>query len=236
MKALRKDNTGYDLRHLLIGSEGTLGVITAAALKLFPLPGETVTAMLTVPSPDGAVALLHTLRERLGDGVTAFELIADQGIAFLAEFFPDRTQTLWHGRPDWRVLVEMNWAGRAADLTDRAEAAMGGLFEDGLATDGALAANEAQRRHMWWMRETLPECNRRVGSVSSHDISLPLSRIGTFIDQAQGDVVAGFGPDLEGQLFRPCGRWQSALQRLPAARWKGGGLSPPGRGCQAGGA
>lgn len=198
LKALRKDNTGYDLRHLLIGSEGTLGVITAAALKLFPLPGETVTAMLTVPSPDGAVALLHTLRERLGDGVTAFELIADQGIAFLAEFFPEHTDPL-AGRPDWRVLVEMNGPA-GGGLTDRAEAAMGGLFEDGLATDGALAANEAQRRHMWWMRETLPECNRRVGSVSSHDISLPLSRIGTFIDQAK-DVVAGFGPDLRVNCF-----------------------------------
>ena len=90
LKPLRKDNTGYDLRHLLIGSEGTLGVITAAALKLFPLPGETVTAMLAVPSPEAALALLHDLRERLGDGVTAFELIAAQSIRFLRHFYPER--------------------------------------------------------------------------------------------------------------------------------------------------
>ena len=198
LKALRKDNTGYDLRHLLIGSEGTLGVITAAALKLFPLPGETVTAMLAVASPQGAVALLHVLRERLGDGVTAFELIADQGIAFLAEFFPDRADPL-DGRPDWRVLVEMTGPA-GGGLTERAEAALAGLFADGLATNGALAANEGQRRHMWWMRETLPECNRRVGSVSSHDISLPLSRIGAFIDEAKG-VVARFGLELRVNCF-----------------------------------
>jgi FAD/FMN-containing dehydrogenase len=193
LKPLRKDNTGYDLRHLLIGSEGTLGVITAATLKLFPLPGETVTAMLAVPSPDGAVALLHRLRERLGDGVTAFELIADQGIAFLAEFYPERTDPL-AGRPAWRVLVEMTGPANGG-LTERAEAALAELFEAGLATDGVLAANQTQRARMWWMRETLPECNRRVGAISSHDISLPLSRIGRFITEGRG-VVAGFGAEL----------------------------------------
>jgi FAD/FMN-containing dehydrogenase len=193
LKPLRKDNTGYDLRHLLIGSEGTLGVITAATLKLFPLPGETVTAMLAVPSPDDAVTLLQRLRERLGDGVTAFELIADQGIAFLAEFFPDRRDPL-AGRPDWRVLVELTGPA-GGNLTERVEAVLAEMFEAGLATDGVLAASEAQRTQMWWMRETLPECNRRTGAISSHDISLPLSRIGRFITEAQG-IVAGFGPDL----------------------------------------
>jgi FAD/FMN-containing dehydrogenase len=193
LRPLRKDNTGYDLRHLLIGSEGTLGVITAATLKLFPLPGETVTAMLAVPSPDGAVTLLQRLRERLGDGVTAFELIADQGIAFLAEFYPERPDPL-AGRPDWRVLVELT-GPVGGGLTGRAEAVLGEMLEADLANDGVIAANEAQRAHMWWMRETLPECNRRTGAISSHDISLPLSRIGRFITEAQG-VVAGFGPAL----------------------------------------
>jgi FAD/FMN-containing dehydrogenase len=198
LKPLRKDNTGYDLRHLLIGSEGTLGVITAATLKLFPLPGETVTAMLAVPSPDGAVDLLQTLRERLGDGVTAFELIADQGIGFLAGFYPSITDPL-AGRPPWRVLLELT-GPPGGNLTERAEAALASLFEAGLATDGVVAANEAQRAHMWWMRETLPECNRRTGAVSSHDISLPLSRIGRFIDEGRG-VVAGFGENLRINCF-----------------------------------
>ena len=193
LRPLRKDNTGYDLRHLLIGSEGTLGVITAATLKLFPLPGETVTAMLAVPSPDGAVTLLQRLRERLGDGVTAFELIADQGIAFLAEFYPERPDPL-AGRPAWRVLVEVTGPA-GGGLSERAEAVLADMIEAGLVTDGVLAASESQRAQMWWMRETLPECNRRTGAISSHDISLPLSRIGRFITEAQG-IVAGLGPAL----------------------------------------
>ncbi|HSF96021.1 MAG TPA: FAD-binding oxidoreductase [Thermohalobaculum sp.] len=198
LKPLRKDNTGYDLRHLLIGSEGTLGVITAACLKLFPQPGETVTAMLAVSAPEAAVALLRLLRERLGDGVTAFELIARQGIDWLTGFYPDRPDPL-AGRPEWRVLLEA--AGPAdAGLAGRAEAALAEVIEAGLATDGVLAGNEAQRRHMWWMRETLPECNRRVGSISSHDISLPLSRIAGFIPEAKA-VAAGFGSDLRVNCF-----------------------------------
>ena len=198
LKPLRKDNTGYDLRHLLIGSEGTLGVITAATCKLFPLPGETVTAMLAVPSPDAALALLQALRERLGDGVSAFELIADQGVGFLAEFYPSKPDPL-QGRPDWRVLLEIVGPS-GGGLTERAETVLAELFEAGLATDGAIAANQAQQTHMWWMRETLPECNRRVGAVSSHDISLPLSRIGRFIAEGTG-IVARIGPSLRVNCF-----------------------------------
>ena len=203
LKPVRKDNTGYDLRHLLIGSEGTLGVITAASLKLFPQPGETVTAMLAVPSPDAALSLLQTLRERLGDGVSAFELIAGQGIAFLAGFYPSRPDPLT-GRPDWRVLVEITGPppdpSGVGGLTGRAEALLAELLEAGLASDGVVAASAAQRAHMWWMRETLPECNRRVGAVTSHDIALPPSRIGRFIAEASG-IVAGFGASLRINCF-----------------------------------
>ena len=198
LKPLRKDNTGYDLKNLLIGSEGTLGVITAAALKLFARPGEVVTAMLAVPTPEAAVALLQSLRERLGDGVSAFELIARQGIDWLGGFYPERSDPL-DGQPAWRVLVEITGPPESG-LAERAEAVLGALFEAGLASDGVLAASETQRAQMWWMRETLPECNRRVGPVSSHDISLPLSRIGRFITEAKA-VVAGFGPDLRVNCF-----------------------------------
>ncbi len=173
-------------------------MITAATCKLFPLPGEVVTAMLAVPSPDGAVSLLQTLRERLGDGVSAFELIAGQGNAFLAEFYPSRPDPM-AGRPDWRVLVEMTGPS-GGGLTERAEAVLAELFEAGLAIDGVLAASEAQRAHMWWMRETLPECNRRVGAVASTDIALPLSRIGRFIAEATG-IVAGFDASLRINCF-----------------------------------
>ena len=188
LRPLRKDNTGYDLKSLLIGSEGTLGIITAAALKLFPLPGETVTAMLAVPSPEAALELFHTLRDRIGDAVSVCELISGQGIAWLAEFYPDRPDPLG-GRPDWRVLLEATGPA-GGGLAERAEAALGEMLEARLATDGVVAASEAQRAQMWWLREALPEGNRRVGSVSSHDVSLPLSAIPRFVAEGEAAVAA----------------------------------------------
>ena len=222
LKPLLKDNTGYDLRHLLIGSEGTLGIITAAALKLFPQPGEVVTAMLAVPSPDISVALLQALRERLGDGITAFELIADMGIGFLAEFHPEKPDPL-DGRPEWRVLVEVTGPA-GGGLSTRAEAALTEAFEAGLATGGALAGSEAQRRHMWWMRESLPECNRRVGAVSSHDIALPLSGIGRFIAEGRA-AVSAIAPELRINCFGHVGDGNLHYNAFPppggrAADWR----------------
>ncbi|MEM6622469.1 MAG: FAD-binding oxidoreductase [Pseudomonadota bacterium] len=188
LKTLRKDNTGYDLRHLLIGAEGTLGVITAAALKLYPKPGTMVTAMLAVPSPAVAVRLLRHLQDQLGDNITAFELIKDQGMRFLEKVLPNLVDPL-AGNPPWRVLTEI--AGPAgSDLEARAEAAMGQAFEDELAVDGVLATSEGQRANMWNIREHLPEGNRRTGSISSHDISLPIGRVAEFIDLAEPRVHA----------------------------------------------
>ena len=198
LRPLRKDNTGYDLKSLLIGSEGTLGIITAATLKLFALPGETVTAMLAVPSPEAALALFHAMRDRLDDTLSAFEMISGQGIAWLGEFYPERPDPL-DGAPAWRVLVEAT-GPRYGGLAERAEAALGMALEEGLATDGAVAASEAQRAQMWWMREALPEGNRRVGSVSAHDISLPLSAIPRFVDEA-GAAVAARDPSLRVNCF-----------------------------------
>ncbi len=198
LRPLRKDNTGYDLKNLLVGSEGTLGVITAATLKLFPLPGETVTAMLAVPSPRAALELFHRTRARLDDALSAFELIAGQGIAWLGEFWPGKPDPL-EGAPPWRVLMEATGPD-GGGLAERVEAVLGEMLEAGLASDGAVAASEAQRRHMWWMRETLPEANRRIGSISSHDISLPLSAIPRFVAEAPA-AVAGIDPALRLNCF-----------------------------------
>jgi FAD/FMN-containing dehydrogenase len=183
LKTLRKDNTGYDLRHLLIGAEGTLGVITAAALKLYPRPGSMVTAMLAVPTPADAITLLRHLQDRLGDNVTAFELIKDQGVQFVDAHFD--FQDPLTGNPPWRVLTEISGAD-GADLEGRTEAALADAFETGLATDGVLATSEAQRNAMWWLREHLPEGNKKTGSISSHDISLPIGQIAGFLERADG--------------------------------------------------
>ena len=187
---LRKDNAGYDLRDLLIGSEGTLGVITAASLRLFPVPAAEVVALLAVPSPAAALALLSLAQERLAGMVSAFELIGRTGFDFLAETLPAIRAPL-DPVPEWMVLVEL---GLPQGLEP--EAAMAGLYAAaagrGLVTDGVIAGSVAQGRALWQLRELIPEGNRRIGAVSSHDISLPLSAIPGFIAAAPG-VIREFG-------------------------------------------
>jgi FAD/FMN-containing dehydrogenase len=176
---LRKDNAGYDLRHLMIGSEGTLGVITAASLRLFPRPAASVVAMLAVPSPKEALDLLSLASGRLPGMVSAFELIHRMGFDFLAETMPD-VRAPFDPLPDWVVLVDL---GLPSGLEP--EAAMASLYDEaseaGLVLDGVIATSDAQAAALWRLREAIPEANRRIGAVSSHDISLPLSAIPDFI-------------------------------------------------------
>ena len=196
LKRLRKDNTGYDLRHLLIGAEGTLGVITAAALRLFPIPQQTATAFLAVPDPASAVALLHRLQDRLGDVVTAFELVDGMGLTFLSE--TGMAQPLpFEELPKWSVLLEV---GGATGTADALEDALAGAFEAGLATDGAIAQTEAQRQTFWATRETIPLANRKIGAIASHDISVPVGDIPDFIEQAHA-AFAAFEPALRINCF-----------------------------------
>ncbi|MDU8926106.1 FAD-binding oxidoreductase [Alisedimentitalea sp. MJ-SS2] len=187
---LRKDNTGYDLRNLLIGAEGTLGVITAAALKLSPTPGDSGTALLIVDSPRAALDLLAMARDQVGEAVSAFELIDGTGFNFLAEKLPDIRRP-FDPAPQWMALIELGLSGglRAQDALER-------LFETGLeaglVSDGIVAQSEAQRDNLWEIREQIPEANRLVGSISSHDVSLPLSEISHFIIRA-GQELARLG-------------------------------------------
>ncbi|HVG49943.1 MAG TPA: FAD-binding oxidoreductase [Rubellimicrobium sp.] len=190
LSRLRKDNAGYDLRDLLIGSEGTLGVITAAALRLVQPPAQVGVALLAVPSPAAALELLAVAQGRYGDAVQGFELMGRMGFDFLEETGLGTSPL--HPVPDWTVLVEL---GLPEGL--EAQAALERLFEEGsgrgLVTDGVLAASEAQGAALWELRERIPEANRRIGSVSSHDISLPLSEIPSFIPEAEG-ALARLGP------------------------------------------
>ncbi|WP_171173578.1 FAD-binding oxidoreductase [Ruegeria sp. HKCCD8929] len=187
---LRKDNTGYDLRNLLIGAEGTLGIITAAALKLSSVPSGIGTAMIVVPSPEAALGLLALARSRVGEAVSAFELIHGQGLRFLDEVLPDVRQPFAE-RPEWCVLIEVGLAG-GLDPTSALEAIFEQAAEQGLALDGVIARSEAQRADLWSVRERIPEANRLTGSLSSHDISIPLSAIPEFIRRG-AEAVAGIG-------------------------------------------
>lgn len=183
LKRLRKDNTGYDLRDLLIGAEGTLGIITAASLVLAPVPADSGVAMLVVEDPAAALRLLAMAQARMAGGVTAFELISGQGLAFLAEHFPQMRQP-FSPVPPWLVLIEV---GLPAGL--RADDALEGLFvqgaEAGLVGEGVIARSGQQAADLWALREHIPLANRAVGAIASHDISLPLSEVAGFIDDAE---------------------------------------------------
>jgi FAD/FMN-containing dehydrogenase len=182
LKRLRKDNTGYDLRHLLIGSEGTLGIITAAALKLVPRPTNRATAFISVPNPSAALSLLSLFKEHAGETISAFELLAGTSFDFLAETYPDLRQP-FATRPDWCVLVELG-AGPGVETEDLMLNTFEAALEASLAQDGAIAQSDTQRAAFWQLRETLPQANKAIGSVASHDISLPLSEIPQFLEDA----------------------------------------------------
>ncbi len=179
---LRKDNTGYDLRDLMIGSEGTLGVITAAALRVVPRPAGEGAAILAVPSPGAALELLALAGTQLGDGISAFELIHRQGLDFLGETGP-AVRPPFAEMPEWMVLIDLGLpAGLSPD--DALETLFAEAAERGLVTDGVIARSQAQRAAFWHLRETIPEGNRRIGAIASHDISLPLGSVPEFIAQA----------------------------------------------------
>ncbi len=224
LKRLRKDNTGYDLRALLCGAEGTLGVITAASLRLFAPPASVATALLVVEGPAAALDLLALMQARVGEGISAFELMSGTGLGFLGETgCPARVPL--EPLPDWAVLVEL---GLGAGAPAALEAGFAAALEAGLVRDGVLAASEAQRAALWAMREQIPEANRRLGSLSSHDISLPLSAIPDFLTAADR-AIAALGPfrvnafghlgdgNLHYNVFAPPGQGRADFPAAPAA-------------------
>ena len=213
LSRLRKDNTGYDLRDLLIGAEGTLGIITAASLRLAPVPAGVGTAMAVVRDPAAALSLLSLAQGRLAGGVTGFELIAGQGLDFLAETMPE-VRRPFDPAPPWLVLIEV---GLPEGLDP--EAALGAVleagFDAGLVTDALLAQSGAQAAAFWAVRETIPEANRAIGAVASHDISLPLSEVPRFIADA-GAMLAGMG-DMRVNCFGHLGDGNLHYNVFPAA-------------------
>jgi len=181
LKSLRKDNTGYDLRHLLIGSEGSLGIITAACLKLFPKPTQKTTAMLVVENPTKALMLLSHLNAAMNGAVTAFELMHRQGTDFLIEKMP-QIRLPFSDVPEWSVLVEVS-GGAGDSLDDRFMESLEAAINGELVLDALVAQSVGQAQEFWDVRENIPEANRLIGSISSHDISIPISRIPDFIEK-----------------------------------------------------
>jgi FAD/FMN-containing dehydrogenase len=214
LRRLRKDNTGYDLRHLLIGSEGTLGVITAASLRLFPRPAETATTWTETADPAAALALLQHLQDRLGETLSGFEIMARRGLDFLADKLPQVARPVADPGP-WSVLIEAG-AGRGAGLGARFESALADAIEAGLAGETLIAQNAAQRDAFWRVRESIPEANRLIGAVTSHDLSLPLSQIPAFIARADA-ALAAIDPGLRVNAFGHLGDGNLHYNVFPAA-------------------
>lgn len=182
LKRLRKDNTGYNFRNLLIGAEGTLGIITAATLRLMPKPVEVETAFLAIPDPKASVEILNRLSTQLGEVISAFELVNRQGLDFLSETGIQFSEPL-PSKPEWMVLLECG-AGGDSGLKDNLERILADAYDAGLISDAVLAQNDTQRQAFWHIREHIPEANRRIGVISSHDISVPVSKVPDFIERA----------------------------------------------------
>ncbi|HYI70328.1 MAG TPA: FAD-binding oxidoreductase [Skermanella sp.] len=183
MRRLRKNNTGYDLKHLFIGAEGTLGFITAAVLKLFPRPKQVETGFLAVRDPDAAIELLASLRSASGDSLSAFELMPRIALDFALKHVAGTIDPL-SGPFPWYVLLELSTGTGGDAFRETIEEALGEAMEAGLVQDATLASSEAQAKQLWFIREAIVEAQKYEGGSIKHDISIPVSCVGSFIAQA----------------------------------------------------
>ena len=187
LTGLRKDNTGYDIKSLFLGAEGTLGVITAACLRLWPALQARATAFAAVRDPDAAVSLLGALREASGDSVSSFELIPRIGVELTTKHIPGVADPL--AAPSaWYVLCELTSARGDAPLDAILEKTLAAANESGWVTDAAVAMSERERAAFWRLRESIPEAQRKDGASLKHDISVPVSQVPRFISQVGGWV------------------------------------------------
>jgi len=188
LRQLRKDNTGYDLKNLFIGAEGTLGIITAAVLKLFPLPAARATAFLAVPDPAAALELLNAAKAGAGGTLTTFELMPRMGLDFVLRHAAGARDPLSENSP-WYVLMEVS-AQSAAGLDEAVEAFLGEALEKGIVTDAALAGSLTQRADFWKLREMMSEVQTYEGGSIKHDVSVPVHAQPEFLKRAIAVVEA----------------------------------------------
>ena len=198
LKRLRKDNTGYDLKQMFIGAEGTLGVITAATLKLFPIMRSRATAIVGLESHHDAVELLARAKAETGGGVEAFELMKRLGLSLVLKNIPDTREPL-ESTPPWYVLIELT-SGEPNGAEAAMERLLTAAFEEGLIVDAAIAQNDAQKAEFWRLREEHSAALKPEGGGWKHDVSVPVSRIADFIDEATA-AVEKFHPGCRVSVF-----------------------------------
>ena len=190
LRALRKDNTGYDLKQLFIGAEGTLGIITAAVLKLYARPQTSVTLLAAVNDGAAAVRLLRDLRRELGDRLTGFEVFSDACKQLVLRHIPRSVDVLPGHR--WYCLVQLDDAAPDPTLSERAQAALADAVEHGVVVDAVVAQSLAQADELWALRENISDAQKREGFSIKHDVSLPVSRIADFLLRAEAALGAAF--------------------------------------------
>jgi FAD/FMN-containing dehydrogenase len=188
LTGLRKDNTGYDLRDLFIGSEGTLGIITAATLKLAPQPAAVVTAFAACESLEACVRLLALSRTRLGAGLTGFEAMGRFALELVARHFPQLPRPL--PAAAWTVLLEASDVEGEAEARARFEALLGAALQDGIVADAVVAESLAQSKALWHVRESIPLAQAEEGLNIKHDISLPVSAVAGFVERTDAALAA----------------------------------------------
>ena len=187
MRALRKDNTGYDLKQLFLGAEGTLGIITAASLRMIPRPRSVETAFVGVASPQAALELFGIANEQSGGNITSFELMFRMGIDFVLKFDSGARDPL-SDKHEWYVLIELSSQQREG-LRDSLEGILAEGVEKGLVADAAIADSLDQAKAFWRLREMFGEVQRQVGGSIKHDVSVPVANVPAFIDEANAAVV-----------------------------------------------
>ncbi|MDI6026677.1 FAD-binding oxidoreductase [Corticibacterium sp. UT-5YL-CI-8] len=187
LRKLKKDNTGYDLKNLFVGAEGTLGVITAAVMKLYPKPKGRESAWIAIETPDVALDLLHRGGEAAGSSLTSFELIGDTPLEFGLRHIPDARNPL-EGRWPWYVLLEISSGHSDDDARQTIEAILTDAFEAGLIQDAAISANIAQAKEFWRLREGFSDAQKPEGASIKHDISVPVASIPEFLRLAAVEV------------------------------------------------
>jgi len=191
LTGLRKDNTGYDLRHLFIGSEGTLGVITGATMKLYPMPKAQLTAFAAVPSLEDAVKLLGLAHQHLSSGLTGFEVMGQFALSLVAKHFPQQRVPFWQESP-WCVVLENSDNESEAHARECFERLLEAAMEAGHVTDAVVAESMAQAHALWHIRESIPLAQAEEGLNIKHDISINVSRIPEFVNETNALLLARF--------------------------------------------
>ncbi|PLC50012.1 hydroxyacid dehydrogenase [Pollutimonas subterranea] len=202
LRGLRKDNTGYDLRNLYIGSEGTLGIITAATVKLYPLPVAQCTALLALNSVEDAVSVLSAARNGFGAALTGFELIAGNCLQGVVECYPQQ-RIPFEGdaaRMPWYALLELSDSESAEHARERFETVVGAAIEAELVQDAVIAENITQSKALWHLRESIPLAEKAFGKSIKHDVSVPVSRMAEFVQTTNAALQASF-PGIQHVIF-----------------------------------